>query len=178
MAGGEPGRADHPERPADADVVDVVPDEAGVGAGLSVAAERAVDDARVSAAYGFVVDAEALDDARPEALDHDVRLLRHLQESLLGARLLQIQADGALVAVERPERLRTLAHAHLHAAPGAGRFFDDDDVRAEVAEKHRAVRPWRLAGKIEDADSFEGHHGRAPSYWSFLLAVSNHTGRR
>ena len=162
MAGGDPGRADHAERAADADVVDVVPDEAGVRAGLAVAAERAVDEAGVAGADGVVVDAEALDDARTEAFDDDVGVLGELEEGFLGARVLEVEADRALVAVEGPVGLRALAHAHLHAAAGARGFFDDDDVGAEVAEEHGAVGAGGLAGEVEDADSFEGHHGRAP----------------
>ena len=78
--------ADHAQRAADGDVVDVVAHQAGVGAVLPVAGERAVDQARVDAAQRLVVHAQALHHAGAEALQHHVRRLRQPVEDV--ARLL------------------------------------------------------------------------------------------
>src|SRR3989304_1611948 len=124
VGGRRPCRADEAKRAADADVVDVVADQPCVRPRLAVAAERAVDDALVPRLHGIVIHAEPLDDAGSEALQHHIRLLGHAQERLLSARLLEVERDGPLVAAERPERLRALAHPHLHAPSRAGRLPD------------------------------------------------------
>ena len=57
---------------AQGQVVDVVAGPLGVGAGLAVAAGRAVDDGRVHGAHVVVADAQAVDHAGSEALEHHV----------------------------------------------------------------------------------------------------------
>ena len=58
---------------------------------------------------GLVVDAQALHDSGAEPLDDDVCLFDHPQERFLRLRVLQVEADRALVApqrvVRRPGRL-------------------------------------------------------------------------
>ena len=57
---------------ADREVVEVVAGPLRVRAVLAVAGGRAVDDAGVHRVHRLVADAEPVDDAGPEALDHDV----------------------------------------------------------------------------------------------------------
>ena len=66
-----PRRA-HGQVAADGEVVDVVAGPLRARAVLAVAARRAVDDARIARRHRLVADAEAVDDAGPEALDHHV----------------------------------------------------------------------------------------------------------
>ena len=44
--------------------------------GLAEARDRDVEDARLARRHGFVVEAQALDDARPEAFEEDVGALQ------------------------------------------------------------------------------------------------------
>ena len=54
----------------------------GVRAVLAVAADRAVDDPRVDCLQSLVADAEAIEHARAERFEHDVGVLRQLQQQL------------------------------------------------------------------------------------------------
>lgn len=136
---------------------------AGIGAGLPETGDGAVDDARVGVADGLVTQAQTGGGAGPPVLDHDLGLrgqaARH-GETVEG---LEIDDDAALVAVDGHEGRRLTgqmgsARAHLVAVTGP---LDLDDIGAEVAEEHGAVRPGELTGEIENTQAVEraGSHG-------------------
>ena len=105
--------------------------DAGVGALLSEARQRAVDDAGVSRAEGLVVDAEALDDAGPVAFDNGVGAVSELEEDLDAAGGAKIEIEAALVA-----EVDAVAGDRVRPAPllcEAG-LDDGDDVGAVVGE--------------------------------------------
>ena len=131
------GALGHVQVAADGEVVDVVAGPLGVGAGLAVAAGRAVDDAGVHRPDGLVADAEAVDDAGAEALEHDVGGRRQSQEggpAALGPQvdLHPLLAPLAAVGVER---------RHERRRPRPGWRADLDDPGAVVGEQ--ASTGWR-----------------------------------
>ena len=83
---------------------------------LAVARDRAVHDPRVPLAHALVAHAQALEHARAEGLQHHVRVAHQRQQRLAAALALQVQADRALVAVQRQEQRRLRA-----VVPGAPR---------------------------------------------------------
>ena len=84
-----------------AQVVLVVAGAVAVGAVLAVARDRAVDERRVRLRELLVADAEPVEHARAEALDQHVRVPGEAQQGVLPLLLLEIEADRALVAVQR-----------------------------------------------------------------------------
>src|SRR5690606_32490039 len=115
--------ADELEHAAIAEVIDVVPDLVAVRAVLAVARDRAVDEARVARREGRVVDPEALRDAGPEALEHDVCAVDQAKKDLTPRLALEIQRHAALVASEErdadAERIVGCGdREHLHAEVG------------------------------------------------------------
>src|SRR6185369_17274095 len=79
---------------------------------LPVSADRRVDDPRSDLRDRLVVDAEPGHHAGAKALDEDVRMLCERVERIASARVLQIERDAALVAVDRAKERRH--------APGPG----------------------------------------------------------
>ena len=152
-----------------AEVIDVVPGEIAVGTVLPVAADRAVGDARVSRRHRGVADAELVHDAGAEAFDDDVRARRQPQEDLDPRRLLEVEAQPALVAVDHPEVGAVLACAGTERARVVADFgiLDLDDIRPEVGEMQRRHRAGQQPGQVEDADAGErqrpAHGAQAPS---------------
>ena len=82
---------------------------------------------------------------------------------------LRLRPIELLVAAQRVVGETAFAEVGLHAPPGAGRCLDQDDLCAEVAEEHRAVGTGREAAEIEDANTFESHHGGGFSF--FLISA-------
>jgi hypothetical protein len=72
----------------------------------------------------------------------------------------QVDGDPALVAVDRREdRAHPGGAAQSPQVVAAAGTLELDDVRAEIAEEHRAVRAGDDAGQVEDAQALE-HPGR------------------
>ena len=99
---------------------------------LSESRDAAVDDPRVDRAHRVVVDAEAVLDVGAEVLDHDVGTPRQREEDLAAARVLQVERDAALVAVQVLE-VGAVAAAAGDVVVGAGRL-DADHLGAPVGE--------------------------------------------
>ena len=159
------------ERAGRRDVVDVVADVGRVGAGLPVAAQRAVDQARVAGRQGVVVDAQALDHAGAEALQHDVGLIGEAVEDLAGGVGLEVEGQRSLIAAQRgvgggAAQGRLVARsvdALIGRRGDVARIVDHQHVGPHVAQQHRAVGPGGEPGEVEDAQPREGQRrlGRA-----------------
>ena len=70
-------------------------------------------------------------------------------------RRLQVERDVALAALAAEERLAREPHAV------AGDRLDLDDLRAEVADDHRAERAGEVLAEVDEADAFERVHQAA-----------------
>src|SRR5580704_5749706 len=105
----------------------------GIGTVLAEARDRAQHDARIHFLQALVVDAQSELHVGAVILDHHVGLLDQLHEDGLAVRLLQVERDRALVAVQVLEVRPMARPAHIHIA-GARRHLDLDAVGAPVGE--------------------------------------------
>src|SRR6185295_14836512 len=108
----------------------IVPGPITVRAGLSEARDGAVDQPRIDRRERLVVDTEPALDVRPEVLDHHVGLAHQALEDLDRPRVLEVERDRALVAMQVEE-----VEAEGRRVPFD--FFarlDLDDVGAHVGE--------------------------------------------
>ena len=86
---------------------------------LPVTGGRAVDDAGVAGRHRRVADAEPVDHAGAEALDHDVGRSGQRQERLPSVVILEVDQDPAHAAVAAVgEELRLALARHRPRAPG------------------------------------------------------------
>ena len=121
---------------------------------LAEAGDRAVDQPRPSRpTTRLVAEPQPLHRAGTEVLDQHVGAIEQPLEDRRARRLLQVERQALLVAVDA-EEVRALAaderrtpRARVVAAAG---LLDLDDARAHVGEQHRAVRPGQHARQIDD----------------------------
>ncbi len=129
-----------------------------VGAPLSEALDRRVDDARVDLRDFFIGEAELLDHARREVLCKDVRLGDQLAQHGLAALVLEIERYRALVGVEQHEIVAVdalLVGRGAAALLAADRVLDLDDVGAEPGECFSDRRSGLELREIDDLDAGE-----------------------
>ena len=103
-------------------------------------------------------DTEPFGDTGAEALDDDIRFGDQGDGLLSFVIAREVEGDAALAAVDRVE-VRAVA-VHKRRAPRAGvvagiRLLDLDDVRAELGEGHRRVRPGEQPGEVDDPDAVQ-----------------------
>ena len=121
-------------------------------------ADGGVHDPRVGGAHRREVEAEALQAARPEVLDHHVGPAGKLAGEPEVAGVAQVQHHRTLVAVDPQVVGRGLTadgrgpRARLVAV---GRL-DLDDVRAEVGEQHGRVGAGEHPGEVGDEQARQG----------------------
>ena len=157
---------------------------------LAVAGDRAVDDPRVLLAHPLVADAEPVEHAGPEGLEHDVVFAHEPQQRLAPALVLQVEADRALVAVEREEQrrlARSRARPRSRAAtsgcsrpcpcprPSARRRRSR---RAAASRSRRASRRERSSTRIPCSGRLMRGSRRAAGTLSIARASSTVAGRR
>ncbi len=135
------GHSRHAHQPAHAlgDLID--PTALSIGSVLPEAGDRAVDEARVANVDRVVVETEPLLHRRTHVLDEDVGGLGQAPEDIATSLRLEVDGDGALVAMQV---LIVGAMAALAGDPGAVRFsrrLDSYDVGAPVGELPDAGRP-------------------------------------
>ena len=125
--------------------------------GLAEAGDRGVDQPRVVARQGRVVEAEPLHHARAEVLDHDVGLRRQLGGEALAVLGLQVEDDALLAAVHRrvvgadaAALRRPLAD---HVAVGR---LDLHHLGAGVGEHAGAHRPRHDDREVDDLEAGQG----------------------
>ena len=142
--GGRPvGLADHVGEAAHRLGQRAVAGAVALGAAPAVAGDVQHHDVRVGGVHRLVVDAPALEGARPVADDQHVADVEQPVEQLLALGLAQVERDAALVAADAlPHEADAVAAVapRAHRVAGAGRL-DLDDLGAELAERgahHRA----------------------------------------
>ena len=141
----------------------------GMRAGLAEAADRQVDQLRVVGGQAVVAHAEPGGDAGAETLDQDVGLQREAAQDRLGGGLAQVQAQGALAAVEdqRHGGVAAIGHALAQAArPVALGRLHLDHLGAVQRQQHGAVRRGNALAEVEHAKAAKGEfmaHRDAPA---------------
>ncbi len=145
--------------------------EPGLVAPRPVGPERrqgAVDEPGIERPERRVVDAELLGHAVAVALEHDIRGSHQAIEGFAAQGVPEIDAEGALVAVDG-EMQDALARAG-YAVDRSGRVrrltrLDLDDVGSHVGQVHAARGPGDEMRQLQDAHALErssrgGSHGR------------------
>ena len=113
-------------------------------------------------AQGGRVEAEALAGVGQEVLDHNVRAGRQPLSNAHAVRVLEVDRNGAFVAVHLQEvgaLARDERRPPLTAAVAAAGPLDLDHVGAQVGQHHRAVRPGQDLGQVKHPDVGEGEVG-------------------
>ncbi len=132
----------------------------GIGAVLAETGDAAIDDARIALPHGFEIDAEAPGDAGPHVLDNDVGRFRQSHQDFAAFVGLQVQRDGALVAMQVLE-IRTVAAAHQFAdLVVSRRRLDPDHVGAPVGQRAHAGRAGARQGQVDDLEARQRQPGR------------------
>ena len=109
-----------------------------------------MDEPRVEGPKRHLIEAETGEPADPGVLDEDVRVRQEPPQDLGAIGRLEVETETAFVPVDgevvgrRPVPVGRFG-AYPRRSPAAGRIalrrLHLDDVRPQVAEKHRAVRP-------------------------------------
>ena len=146
-----------------------------IGAAGAEAADRAVDEARPARARARRVEAEPRQRLGTHVGNQHVAAIEQPQHRVARARLLEIEADRALGAVEMqvfPRELSGGRRTAERAEQVAFRWFELDHLRAEIGEAQRAGGADDDAREIEHADAGERarlHSARASSAMRPLL---------
>src|SRR6185437_8548065 len=104
--------------------------------------ERTVDDARIARAQHLISDTEPVGDTRAKCFDEDIGGIGQLEQCLALRRLLQIQHDTLLTAVEIAEEhgARSVREANLTAWIAAAGSLNLDNLRAMIGERLGEIR--------------------------------------
>lgn len=161
QVGGDGGRlvrlADHGQGAGEREVGDVVPGALGQRAVLAPAGHPAVDELRVAGEAGVGADAEPFGHSGAVALDEDVGAFGQVEDAGRPLVALEVQEDGALVAVGDVVR-------RVDAESRAAGPVDADDVGAEVRQQHGGERPGSDARQLHDPDTGQR---TVPGCWAF-----------
>ena len=147
----------------DSCVVEVVAGAVAKRSILTITADAAEHQPRIHLTEHLEADAETVHHPRPEALNNNIGGGREAEKRLTPQRILEVDRQRALVAVERMEHGRVLVDERRHPAHvvAAGGVLDLDDIGAEIREQQRAERPRKQPGQVEDSNVVECQHGRA-----------------
>src|SRR5581483_674271 len=127
---------------------------------VTVAGDRAVDQAGVDRRRGGVAEPELREAAGPEVLDQHVSRRDQAAQRLGAVRRLEIDRDALLAAVQREEEAALAAderrpRARVVAVLG---LLDLQHLGAPVAELHRAERTGDDPRQIDDLHAVEWQH--------------------
>ena len=136
----------------------------GVGPALAVAEGAHVDDARVGFAQVLVRELKPGHRRRADVVDQHVRVARQRKHRIARLGTLEVQRNRALVAVHVHEHV---AHAGIAVGPQLARDIalgrlDLDDLRTQVTEDLRRIRPHQHRGQVEDAHALQRPAHREP----------------
>lgn len=140
----------------------VVSRAAIVGAAFAKAIQARIHQPRMARAQRGGVQPQRGHLGRPHAVHQHVGLVNQRQQRLARGRLLQVQHDAALVAVQPQEDRGQAGLLRGAGAPGgiaAGRF-DLDDVRPVVGQDLRGIGAEHDGGQVQDADAVQRRDGR------------------
>ncbi len=165
------GLAGNAHEPAHALGHEIVAAALRIGAELSEARDRAINEARLLGGKTREVEAVFGKAAHLVVLDHHIRLKGEAAHQGRPLRLREIDGDGALVAVGAQEvcalaRLVVAFGLHEGRAPNASvvalpRRLHLDDVGPQVGQNLRAPRPGQHPRQIEHLDPVQRMRARA-----------------
>jgi hypothetical protein len=132
----------------------------GIGAVLAEAEHAGIDQARVDLRYDVIAEIEPRHRLRPHVVNQHVRGFDQPQHGFPSRRLLQVEADRALVAIgvqkhrphtgmpERADQTGNVALERLHL----------DDIGAVVAEHLGRIGPHQHGRHVDDLDALQRAH--------------------
>src|SRR5262249_41598368 len=131
-----------------------------LGTRLPIAGDRAVDDPGIDPGDRLVVEAEPRHHAWAELLDQHVRARDQRIEPRPFDRILEVERDALLAAIEPREACALAApfrpmRAHLLAAPGR---LDLHHLGAGFGEQKRGQRPRQQGREVEHEQALERSH--------------------
>jgi hypothetical protein len=140
--------------------------------GLAEGADAAIDQARIDLRQRLVADTELVHHAGAKILHHHVGFRRKALDDLDRFRLLQVQRQAALAAVDRLPSRRKPALGPLLVERGAAHVLalaplHLDDIGAEQAQLVAGVRPGEHLREVENSHAFE-RSGHATSLFIVL----------
>jgi hypothetical protein len=146
---------------------------------LTKRADRTVNDAGISGFHRIISHAQSIDRPRTKRFNEHIRRFAKGKELLAIARILEVNHDTLLAAVQIAEEDGARPVRKPDVAPGialAGRF-DLDDFGAVVCHGQRQVGSRQEDRQVNDADAFEFHEttrleGRGLFRYSALSAPS------
>ncbi len=187
------GHAGDGHQPGDRLDDEVEAGSVAIGPGRSIAGDRQAHQPGVDGLKSSVIEAQALQRARPEVLDEHIAGRQQPLQHLLARRRPDIQPDVALVPVHR-QVVAGLTSADLPLASSdrrglerrhewravaprrvAVRRLDLDHVRAKVTQQHRAVGSREDRGQVTHDEALE-RSGCGWS-WSDTVPVDEATAR-
>src|SRR5262249_10743156 len=120
--------------------------------------EMHAHDLRVDVSQLRIRDAELHRQVAAQVVEHGVAALDELAEDLLALRVFQIEAEAALVAVERLVEVAVAGREELRSDRAADvaavvKILDLDDLGAEVGEVLGAERPRPILLDRDDPDA-------------------------
>ena len=136
--------ADRVQRTGERHVVDVVPGLTRHRTVLTPPGHAAVDQPRVAGVAVGRPDPEAFGDARPVALDQDVRVVDQAQHRVATRGVLEVGRDPAATAQDGVGAIR------VTEPQSPGRPVDAHDVGPEIGEHHGRVRTRSDSGQLHD----------------------------
>ena len=147
-----------------------------VVAALSEPADRYVDQVGLDATEHVLAYAHSLDGSRAKVLNEHVRARHELLQQLATSLALQIEGDGALIAVRRQVDRRKPGAVSSKAPREVAllRRLDLDHVGALVAEEHGRGGPRDHRRDVYDADAFQWSSHGAPSPTFDVAPVGPH----
>jgi len=113
---------------------------------LPPAGHPAVHESGITGEHLVRTDTESLGYTGPKAFDDSVYASGEIQNEIGSAWVLEVDSDGALVAVQHRERV---------VPAGVSRSVDSDDLGAHVAEEHPGEGRWTDAAQFEYSDTGE-----------------------
>ena len=147
-----------------------------IRAGAAEPGDAGIHQPGIDLRQRLVAQTQAVHDAGPEVLRHDVRRLRHAPEHRLALVRAQVQGDAALVAVQRQEAAGdVVGQARTHAprvVAGAGPL-DLDDVGAHVGQQHGAHGAGHDLRQVQHFDAGQRAGGMTVA-GSIILGHSSH----
>ena len=149
------------------EVVDVVPRSSFEGPILAVSRECAEDQARVLLEQRRVRQPEPIEHARAELLEQHVVSTHEVQQRSASLGLLEVDADRALVAVEREEhRARRhgaglLHRRHVTQIVAAFEVLHLVHACAQIGKNEGREGSWKQSTQIENADFVKCAHSLA-----------------
>ena len=155
--GGSTGDADLIQDSGKCQVIQIMPGDVAVRAGLAPAGNAAIDNGRVARRDLGITDTQAINDAGAEALHHDLGIGSKAQEGLAPCRFLEIQANASLVSVDGAKIGRSLPGAHTEFASVITftGVFDLDHLGPQIGQMQRTRRPGQESAEIKNPDARE-----------------------